>query len=554
MRSTFYGFEIAKSGLFASQQNLNITGHNIANVNTIGYSRQRLTVEAIPPPYYNGLIAYSDKSASGQGVRMVFVDQIRNPFLDAQFRQENTKAQGWNTKEYEFAMVEGLFNNEITADESGVSATFADFYAALHKFAENPTDPEIRQSVLQSALNLTTTMQQNAKRLTDQYNNINGSINSTVIKINSITKSIAALNNQIFSYEMSGAQANDLRDQRNLLLDELAGIIPITYKETSEGYFIVEYQGRELVNHATGKDLAVAETKNHEFIDGAKVYELYWADQLDPATGLPLDIPGTTDKYPPLAETQGSLGAYFQMRDGDTADNMGIPRIMNLLDGLCQKIAREFNKVHVNGWSLQNGADPSTNNNKFFADGIIGLQRDADGNITGYWKDGMDPAVDAAIAGNPYDDESLFKNITAANFDVDQAIKDNIYLIAGSDTETLAGADNEQRGNNKIALELVELITKTNASGNPDNFDSAYKDILVNIGLEMSQIRRMSDNQTTVLANIQGQRSSIMDVSLDEEITNIVKFGHSYNAASRLITAIDEQLDTIINKMGVVGR
>ena len=93
MRSTFYGFEIAKSGLFASQRNLDITGHNISNVNTEGYTRQTLRVESIPAPYYMGVIAYSDKSMSGQGVRMQYVDQIRDPFLEIQYRQENTAAK-----------------------------------------------------------------------------------------------------------------------------------------------------------------------------------------------------------------------------------------------------------------------------------------------------------------------------------------------------------------------------------------------------------------------------------------------------------------------------
>ncbi|MBQ9625473.1 MAG: flagellar hook-associated protein FlgK, partial [Clostridia bacterium] len=77
MRSTFYGFEIGKSGLYASQQNLNVTGHNIANADTKGFTRQELKVESIPAPFYMGLIAYNDKSDSGQGVRMMYVDQIR---------------------------------------------------------------------------------------------------------------------------------------------------------------------------------------------------------------------------------------------------------------------------------------------------------------------------------------------------------------------------------------------------------------------------------------------------------------------------------------------
>lgn len=554
MRSTFYGFEIAKSGLYASQQNLNITGHNIANVNTPGYSRQRLNVSSIPAPFYSGLVGYSDTSASGQGVKMLYVDQIRNPFLDAKFRQENTSANNWVTKDYEFSMVEALFNNEITEDASGVSAVFKDFYAAIHKFAENTVDKDPRQALLQSALTLTESMNNNAKKLNDQYNNIDESIKSTVTQINMITKSIAELNNTIVSYEMSGAQANDLRDKRNSLIDELSGIIPINYKTSDKGYMTIEFNGKELVNHATSNNLAVSKggtdpAYDHAFADGARVNAIYWETDLD-ATGAP--NAGATAVY----TNEGSLGGYLQMRDGTSEGNVGIPYVMNMLNELCLKVAMEFNATHVDGWGIPEGGAASTTGNKFFDDGIA-LQRDADGNITGYWKKGEDPAVDPVTAGNPYDDPAIFKancNVTAMNFGVNQDIKDNVYLIAGSDTKIDPTATNDEKGNNKNALKLVELLTKTNVAGNPDNFDSVYKNILVTVGLKMSEITRNADSQTSVLESVHNQRGAIMNVSLDEEITNVVKYGHSYNAASRVITAIDEQLDVIINRMGMVGR
>lgn len=517
MRSTFYGFEIAKSGLFASQQNLNITGHNISNVNTVGFTRQRLNVESIPAPFYMGTIAYTDKSASGQGVRMMYVDQIRDPFLDKQFRQENTMSKYWEAQEYEFSMIESLFNFEISDENTGISNVFAEFYSALHKLAENPSDPEVRQAVLGSARNLVSTMNQNAEQINAQYNDINGEIKATVTQINAITRSIAELNNQIFSYEMSGAQANDLRDRRNLLLDELAGYIPIHYEETPDKYLIVRFgdkNGEQLVNHAKSNDLALVENKDHAFMGPdqngniPQVYQLYWAKDVDPATGDLLN-PAT----PAIDITEGALGAYFKMRDGDSEDNIGLPYVMTLLDELCQKVTTEFNEVHEQGWGLPSGGNPSTTGNKFFKDDVP---------------------------------------VTAFNFALDPDITSD--RIAASSVEVVNGADNEQRNNNVNALAIVELLNKTNSSGNPDNFDSVYKDILVAVGLEMSHINRMNTNQAVVLANIDNNRKSVSGVSIDEEITNIIKFGHSYNAASRVITAIDEQLETVITKMGIVGR
>ena len=220
MRSTFYGFEIAKSGMFASQRSLDITGHNISNVNTEGYSRQELTVAAIPPPHYTGLIAYSDKSTPGQGVRMLYVDQVRDPFLDIQYRQENTASKYWETQDFEFSMIEQLFNFEITEDESGISMVFADFYSSLHSFVENPTDLEVRQAIIGSAKNLIATMNQNAESIRDQYDDINEAIDASVRQINSITSNIAALNNQIFSFELSGANAVTVMNSYNKIVSD----------------------------------------------------------------------------------------------------------------------------------------------------------------------------------------------------------------------------------------------------------------------------------------------------------------------------------------------
>lgn len=513
MRSTFYGFEIAKSGLFASQQNLNITGHNISNVNTKGFTRQRLNVEAIPAPYYMGMVAYSDKSMSGQGVRMLYVDQVRDPFLDIQYRQENTASKNWETQEYEFSMIETLFNFEITDDESGISNLFADFYASLHKLAENPSDLEVRQAVLGSALNMVHIMNQNAQKINDQYNDINEALKSSVTQVNTILKSISALNNQIFGYEMSGAQANDLRDQRNLLLDELAGYIPIKYRETKDEYLIVEYNGVEIINHAKYREFAVSSTKNHAFVANDKVFEIYFADQLN-ADGTVANDPDTGAAFTPIQEDEGIIGAYFKMRDGDAEDNIGLPYVMHMLDALCEKVTKEFNEVHEDGWGLPNGNVASQTGVKFFKDD-----------------------------GNP---------ITALNFALDEDL--DMYRIAASDSEITAGANNEQRNNNLNALKIVELLNKTNAAGNPDNFDSKYKEIIVAVGLEMSYINRMNNNQATVLASVEEKRQSVSGVSIDEEVTNVIKYGHSYNAASRVITAIDEQLDQVINKMGLVGR
>lgn len=228
MRSTFYGFEIAKTGLFVSQRQLDITGHNISNVDTTGYSRQRLDTSAVPPSMLNGLLASNDRGESGRGTNIVCVEQIRNPFLDRQFRTENTTYNYWGSMETEFYMVESLFNGEITESNSQPSKALQNFYSSLYKLANgNASEVAIRGNVLESARALIETMTYNANKIQEQFYNINKTIETNTTKINTIIKQIAQLNEQIFGYELSGAKANDLRDSRNLLLDSLSGYIDV---------------------------------------------------------------------------------------------------------------------------------------------------------------------------------------------------------------------------------------------------------------------------------------------------------------------------------------
>lgn len=558
MRSTFYGFEIAKTGLFVSQRQLDITGHNISNVDTTGYSRQRLDTSAVPPSMLNGLLASNDRGESGRGTNIVCVEQIRNPFLDRQFRTENTTYNYWGSMETEFYMVESLFNGEITESNSQPSKALQNFYSSLYKLANgNASEVAIRGNVLESARALIETMTYNANKIQEQFYNINKTIETNTTKINTIIKQIAQLNEQIFGYELSGAKANDLRDSRNLLLDSLSGYIDVNYHETDEGYMVVQFDGRDLVKNGTYKELAIVENAQDKLNPDQNVFNIYWKEDLDTA-GVPKA--GTSA----INITKGAMGGYFQMRDGDSAQNVGIPHIMSLMDDMVRKVVADFNMVHMQGWTLATDTEASKQGVKFFEDFI--------GSNTRIQNFTFDPATGKVsfqhldTSGNvlqtytdvDYNDKSirdiLFSDLNARNFKMNDDVDKNSYLIAASDQETGANTDNEQRGNNVNANKLLGLIWQQNSGSNAETFDGAYKTMITAIGSQMDQISRMTTSQYVILNQVDTQRVSISGVSIDEEMTNVIRFGHSYNAASRVITAIDEELDMLINRMGLVGR
>lgn len=523
MRSTFTGLNIANSGLRMAQIAMDLTGHNIANADTVGFTRQRLATAAIPPMSGKTLLAVDRKFLTGNGVAAQYIEQIRNPFLDAQYRKENANTQYWNAKETQFSELEGIFNTELDKidDNTSVSSVFSSFYKSLYRLTENPSDKSIRMNVLENALKLTDTMNHYAERLRDKQINLNDSVKVVVNEINDIASSIAVLNEKIYSFELGGAFANDLRDQRNVLLDTLSGKANIEYYEDLNGYLVVELDGQRLVSHMDTKKLMVSSDPlltQHSSVTGTPLYSVFWQ--------------GSDGKPIANREVQidsGELKAYIDLRDGDSEGNVGIPFMMKQLDELCQKIVSEFNAVHMQGYTIPSSTDPLDPNSmsqtgiKFFDD--FG-------------------ALDGSL-------------VTALNFSVSLALQKDVYLIAASDKPILTSTpnnENDQKGNNINALKLVELINKKDVNGNPDNFDSYYRDLVVSIGMEMSHIIRMRTTQDIVSEQIVNSRRSVSDVSLDEEMTNVIKFGHSYNAAARVITTMDEILDVLINRVGLVGR
>lgn len=516
MSSSFSGLEIGKTGLFISQNELNTTAHNIANVDTPGYTRQRLSTAAIPPAGSNVQFAAAKNGAAGRGVASVTVEQIRSPFLDYQYRNENSTSTKWKTKEQYFEYIEALFNNELEDMEtsSGISSQLSNFYSSLYSLVEAPADSEIRANVQQNALKLTETMNYYYDRLTEQQSTLNESVRVSVSQVNDYARQIAELNEKIFGYELSGERANDLRDQRGQIMDELSGIIAFNYSEDSGGNVNIEIDGKYLVRQTTMHELTVSATMDNPVKPGAgnRLYEIYWADEHGNPAGSKIEA------------RSGALSAYMEIRDGNDEDHIGLPYIIGQLNTLCQKIANDVNTIHRTGYTIPN----DTNGNL--------SQTDVD-----FFED-----TSAARDGS---------EVTAQNFRLSGAVLENVYNIAASDNlVAVAGEENEQRGNGNIALAMAELVNQTDISGNPDNFDSVYKSIITGIGIEMNHISVTSRAQAVMQSHLDEQRQSISGVSLDEEMTNMIRFQHAYTAASRVITVMDEQLDVLINRTGLVGR
>ncbi len=503
MSSLFYGLEIARTGLTVSQKAINLSGHNIANANTEGYTRQRLVISSIQPASVNVRLSSISKGSVGGGATVSLVDQIRNDYLDRQFRNQNTRLGYWQVKADELEYIE-MVVNELSEDTS-ISSALADFFQSLSDLAENdPSSKEIRTSVQQNALKMTEAFNQYYEQLVELQNLYNDKMAGTVARINTLLTNIADNNRQIFAYELSGEKANELRDTRNLMIDELSRLIDISVTESEKGEIIIKCGNTELVNH-----LAVTTLKAQPDPDYYDFYRIY-------PSGMSEEL-----KF-----SGGELKAYQDLRDGDSADNMGIPRIIENLNTLARSIAKEFNDIHKTGYTMPNGEEDSRNGVFLFA---------------------VPKAVDEF--GNEYEDYSA---ITAGNFTLSAEVLESVFNIAASDQKIDFSAGNTQQGNNRIALAMVTLASRTDLPV-VGNFEEFLKSTMVEVGTESASCKSKAESQQTIVENVQDRRQSISGVSLDEEMVQLISSQHAYSAAARMMTAVDEALDVLINRTGRVG-
>jgi len=498
MSGLFYGLEIARSALTVSQKAINLSGHNIANANTEGYTRQRLNMNSIEPSSPNVHLSSISKGNVGGGVESSAVDQIRSDYLDRQYRTQNTKLGYWQTRSEEMEYIETAVNE--LSDNTSISSTMADFFNSLSNLAGNPSSEEIRTTVQQNALKMTETFNQYYNQLVEMQGSYNDAMSGTVDKINNLISGIANYNEQIYAYELSGEKANELRDNRNLMIDQLSELINVTATETTDGKMVVSCNGTDLVNHTTATLLEARPELTGEVSGQSGYYQIY--------------LNGTNNVF---SYSGGKLQAYKDLRDSTSVDNIGIPRILQSLNTLAQNVAKQFNAVHSTGYTMPYGTQTSQTGINLF---------------------------EVPVGG--------YSDITAGNFTLSSDVLDSVYNIAASSKLIDLSAANTQEGNNEIALAMVTLSSRT---GLPTvgSFENYLKSAMVEVGTESTKCSENAKSQQTVVENVEDRRQSTSGVSLDEEMIQLVAYQHSYTAAARVLTAIDEALDVLINRTGRVG-
>ncbi len=532
MSSTFFGFNISKSGLFASQRSLNVVSHNIANANTEGYSRQRVEITQTSPlslPNGEGMI--------GTGVTSGKIRQIRDEFLDFKIRQENESLGEWEARYETLSQIEAILNEP---SDSGIRQVMDEFFTSLQELSKNPDNLTARAEVRQRGISLTNTLNHMYNQFRDLQENIDFAVETTVDQVNGYAEQIANLNEQIFSSELDGNKANDLRDQRNLLIDKLSELVDIdVYETTGEnnsnpGKLKIMVNGTDLVSHSNYKQLEATnrDTKKN-YVDADHLLEVKW------------------ESGDPFISKSGKLKGLLDVRDNISGNEKGIPYYMDRLNRFTTVFAANFNLQHRQGYGLSGAG----NNIDFFnspstIDPITG--GDPYPSISSYEEkislyEEKNPGKTAFLSDGTWYETDI---VESDQIFISNDIESHLNNIAAALNDDGSGSGLSGDGSN--AEELIELRHDVEmfSWGSPEDF---FKSLVSNLGVDGQSAKRMQNNQEVLVNQIENQRQSISGVSLDEEMTQMVKFQHSYNANARMITTMDEMIDKLINGTGRVG-
>lgn len=483
MRATFYGFEAVRKALMASQKALDVTSQNVSNLNTEGYSRQRVEVSSLSLDTGASRFARAKGDTVGQGVEIMGISQIRDQFVDARFRKEAADLGMYSARLSVLTDIEDIFDEIST---NGLSARLGDFYNNLQSFALNAETVEFASIFRSSAQKVVEIFNQYALRIDEIKEQHVFNVETDIRDVNNTLKKIANLNYHIKGEYSQGSTPNELLDERNLLLDKLSKLIGATYEFKTDGQVSVKLKdGTYLLDSA----------KNN------MICEL----TLD-SSGYPISVLADGK---PVEITKGSIAGYLSGLNGkgvfaaDGEDSTkGILYFQRSLDELAKAFAENFNSIN----------DPSGVNRLFVGD--------ATGNIT---------------AGS---------------------IRLSAEWMADAQFITESTVLPSHDGRNENLMKMLESMNTKRPitpyfNGTFEEFATA---LIGDMSVEVQYTLDVKEASQYILNTIANQRESFMGVSLDEEAINMVKYQKSYNAAARIMTVMDEMLDTLINRTGAVGR
>ncbi len=525
MRSTFGGFYVAKSGLDVARSNIETTGNNITNANSIGFTRQRLDTYAVGS--YRGTMRYATDASMyiGEGAKISGTSQMRDPYLDVRYRSEAAKLGSTGAQSEVLKDLGYVFDS---ATETEFDTQFSDFIKQLQALAESPSDPVTENIVKTSATTILQLFRQNATELNTIKNQTRTEfISGAVRTANLALQSIGELNQAIRSANISGNPALELKDDRNMLIDQLSEYlnIEVTTKEVDVGSgAIVEELSINFV--ASNGD-------KFNLVNNDKFRQFEVTEAIDGTFGLVL-----TESNGALVDSSdfGSIALV----DGDITSQIKSGAFSGYLSMLNDK--GEFD------------TPPTTKRG-------IGYYQEMLDSLANKFADVLNEANSTADNVKPlFESDPPGARITASNIAISQAWANSAGgYITNSKKPISPGVENGDDSSNILYMisQFRAELTFESADGTAifkGSFQECISNISTTLGLQIKGNKRIHDTNISNIQEVDYLRQSVSGVNLDEEGINLIMYNQSLTAASRFMTTLDEALETIVMRMGIVGR
>ena len=548
--SPFYGLDIGVSALRAAQQLLDTAAHNVANANTPGYSRQRVSLVESPPYTFPAFNRSGLPGQIGSGVTVTAITRVRDNFLDLQVQAQTALQGEWDTRQQQLAKVEAVFPEP---SDTGLGSTLSKFWNAWQDVASDPTSTAARTALTEQASSLAMEMNRDSTQLKMIASGIDSQVGQQIQTVNDLATQIAALNSQIQRVTITGDHANDLMDQREQLLEQLSSIVPAHVMTQQDGSISVLVGGTDLVSGVFARKM-VAQTDQ-----ATGQTNPVWAD------GGAVDLPS------------GQMKALIDVRDTDLAGYLG------QLDSLAKGLADATNTLHERGidangaagqaiftYHAGNEAGTLAVNPTIAADPrLVAAAASAgtpgDSSVAGLIADLRNArSYSAGVAGTDVvGGMDLTTNTTARLMVVSAstATAQTYTFSANGSSLTLTGADGttqtvdvaDMAANGTQVLNFdqlgVKLTVNAGAAGKagadlatdlamtghntlvatslftPSQTASEYFASFVGkIGSASAQSSEMSKNQQLVVDQLTARVQEVSGVSLDEEATDMIRF------------------------------
>lgn len=527
---------VGTSGLQTGQNALNTTAHNMSNVDTTGYTRQQVSQSTRT---YNTLsktnsaVAYQQV---GLGVSYAQVKQVRDYFLDKTYRRESGRSAFYDATYDAVGEIENLFQE---LEGEAFADAINNLWESVQELAKDPSNTVNQGVFIQRCSEFTTRAAAVYDGLCEYQDNMNYTVAQKVDQMNEYGRRIVELNQQILKIESAQVEkANDLRDERNQLTDELSKLASINLKEDIDGNFIISIEGTEFVKDDSINEIALYEDETTGF------YTPYWKHfaktdaagnvDISRAEVFNLDMEISTEMNTDIGGLKATLIArgdrratYKDLENQTTYDNEIAPSIvMNIqaeFDQLINKVTTKINEVIKNAATNAQTAVPGSH----------------------YMMDpNADPAYDQPI--------QIFvtksgDEMTVSNIMVDDTIKQSPSL--------LGFIKDDKKVDQETADALKTIFTEESYTLNPNvktktSFRDYYDNLISQVANTGSVLKGISENQQITVDNTLAAREQIVGVSSDEEMSNMIMFQNAFNASSRYINVVSELLEHIITTLG----